>query len=471
MPDQEPVPGHSARLLRGLIWAGVVFAPLAAIVVLFGHSSGSVRFAVLLIAVSVVLIGTSVLIRNDPRLHRADVEDRVAEEVASLRRELRAEFARGGRPAPGRPLPPPDESDFFGAAPMHPDEDPFATPDDFPPQPAPPAQAGPVYGGSASVGAARPSAPGRASIPPPPPTGAARPSAPGRASIPPATAAVRPIPAPRDPGRREPGLTTGERVAAVLPAEPPPGMSTGGRAPALPPAHQAGVGGRREPGSSTGGRVVASAAAAVPAPHASAAVRSGTQYGRPESLAADFGASNGYAEAADYDDGPSGYEEAGDYPGNGGYDEVAGYHEAGYADQAGNAAGYVQATGYPDPDGYDSGYADGSAVPGPNSGTTYGANGSTTYSANSGGTTYGADGGTTYGGAPYEAEDGFSDADGYGLAGGYDDEQSSGGDPNYRARRHRPSANDTNVGTLADFAEFGGYEEPDERYVRGYTGR
>jgi hypothetical protein len=73
----------------------------------------------------------------------------------------------------------------------------------------------------------------------------------------------------------------------------------------------------------------------------------------------------------------------------------------------------------------------------------------------------------------YEAADG--DYSGYGAD---DDEAAgqSGGDPNYKARRHRPSANDTNVGTLADFAAFGGYERTDnaaeqradERYVQGY---
>jgi len=57
----------------------VLLAPLAAAVVLLGQSSGSVRFAVLLVAVSVVLIGASVLIRNDPVLQRMHVEDRVAE--------------------------------------------------------------------------------------------------------------------------------------------------------------------------------------------------------------------------------------------------------------------------------------------------------------------------------------------------------------------------------------------------------
>ncbi|GID31484.1 hypothetical protein Abr02nite_64670 [Paractinoplanes brasiliensis] len=39
------------------------------------------------------------------------------------------------------------------------------------------------------------------------------------------------------------------------------------------------------------------------------------------------------------------------------------------------------------------------------------------------------------------------------------------GDPNYKARRHRPSANDTNVGSLSDFASYGGYS-PDPGHGR-----
>ncbi|HEX5202384.1 MAG TPA: hypothetical protein VFW27_20840, partial [Actinoplanes sp.] len=110
MPERDPETGHSSRLLRGLIWAGVLLAPVAAAIVLLGDSSGSVRFAVLLVAVAVVLIGASVLIRSDPVLQRMHVEDRVAEEVEALRRDLRAEFAHaaapGLAPAPG-PLPAP----------------------------------------------------------------------------------------------------------------------------------------------------------------------------------------------------------------------------------------------------------------------------------------------------------------------------------------------------------------------------
>jgi hypothetical protein len=108
MPERDTQSGHSARLLRGLVWAGVVLAPIAAAVVLIGGDSSSIRFAVLLMAVSVVLIGASMLVRADPVLLRMDVEDRVAEEVDGLRRQLRAEFATAAPAGPEvDPGPPP----------------------------------------------------------------------------------------------------------------------------------------------------------------------------------------------------------------------------------------------------------------------------------------------------------------------------------------------------------------------------
>jgi hypothetical protein len=390
MPDREPAGGHSARLLRGLVWAGVLLAPLAAAVVLLGHSSGSVRFAVLLLAVSVVLVGASVLIRSDPVLHRMDVEDRVAEEVEALRAELRSGL-RGG-PAPTRD---PDESDFFRSPPT-------ATP--------PPARIPAQRAPERAVAAARPE--------------------PGMST-----------------GGRAPGMSTGGRA---------PGMSTGGRAPGMS------TGGRpmREPGLGTGGRAVASAAAVVPpppppapppaGPRASASVRPGTQYGRPESLDGDFGASNGYAGAMDAPAaGPAGvygrpaaaddYAPADDY--RGGYGPEQAY---GPGPGLGHGPGYQQGYGEVYEQGYDDGY-------GP-AGDGYGQQGGEADD-------YGQQGG---------------EADGYGAADGYEAEPGhSTGDPHYRARRHRPSANDTNVGTLADFAAFGGYDgygEPpaDERYVQGF---
>ncbi|MFG1605810.1 hypothetical protein [Actinoplanes sp. NPDC049265] len=107
--DRVAENGQNARLLRALVWGGVSLAPVAALVVMLGSSQGPIRFAVLLIAVCVVLVGASLLVRNDPVLLRMQVEDRVAEEVGALREEMRAEIAtvsarvRAMPPAPPAP--------------------------------------------------------------------------------------------------------------------------------------------------------------------------------------------------------------------------------------------------------------------------------------------------------------------------------------------------------------------------------
>ena len=152
-------------------------------------------------------------------------------------------------------------------------------------------------------------------------------------------------------------------------------------------------------------------------PRAAAAARPGARYGRPESLAGDFGASNGYQEAHG--------NVAADVPAMNGGAQV-------YGAQAGGTYG-SPAPGddyHPDFNGYDQDY--GSESP------AYGDYRPT---------------GTGY---PPDSHD---DYDGYDQN-GYDGRREPGavtGDPNYRAKRHRPSANDTNVGTLSDFAAYGGY--------------
>src|SRR5690349_21008978 len=94
MPDRDPAEApQNARLLTVLIWAGVGLAPVAALIVLLGGSDNAIRFAVLLIAVCVVLIGAALLIRNDPMLLKMDVGD----QVEALRGELREEIAASGQ--------------------------------------------------------------------------------------------------------------------------------------------------------------------------------------------------------------------------------------------------------------------------------------------------------------------------------------------------------------------------------------
>jgi hypothetical protein len=97
MPDPDADEQRSARLLTALVWGGVALTPIAVLVALIGSGDGSLRFAVLLLAVSIVLIGSSMLIRNDPTLLRLDLDDRVAEAVDAVREEMRDEIAAAAR--------------------------------------------------------------------------------------------------------------------------------------------------------------------------------------------------------------------------------------------------------------------------------------------------------------------------------------------------------------------------------------
>ncbi|WP_433298807.1 hypothetical protein ACQP2F_44495 [Actinoplanes sp. CA-030573] len=436
MPERDHETGHSSRLLRGLIWAGVLLAPLAAAIVLLGQSSNSVRFAVLLIAVSVVLVGASVLIRADPVLQRMHVEDRIAEEIEALRADLRAELAsaavpQGFVPAPGGP----------GMAPA----------------PGGPGMA-PAPGGPGM--APVPGAPGRASVP----------SGPGRASVSagPGLAAV-----PAGPGVAS---VPGGPVAASVPGGP-------GRASVPGGPGMASVPGGPGLASVPGVPVAATASAAIPVqrgassvpppsapPRAVAAVRPGNEYGRAEPHDDDFGAGSGYADLPPAAPGRGTYGSAR----VNGFDGDYGYDDQGHEDYGHGNGDY----GHDDFGHDDFGQAEhgrGEYGPGEHGRNDYGSGDygqGRTYGYASGVAAgydpdgdYGAEGdsGNVYGGG----------GNGYGLAGGYDG-PSPGGDAGYKARRHRPSANDTNVGTFEDFASYPGWDAApagDDRYAQGYGRR
>ncbi|MFI5897978.1 hypothetical protein ACIA5D_48640 [Actinoplanes sp. NPDC051513] len=489
MPERDPETGNSSRLLRGLIWAGVLLAPVAAAVVLLGDSSASVRFAVLLVAVSVVLIGASVLIRNDPVLQRMHVEDRVAEEIEVLRRDLRAEFSRAAPSGPGfRPglgasgMSPvfdnSDNSGFFGDAPMMPPED-----DPFPAAP----RRDPGFAGG------------------------------GRASVPaPAVAfASAGIPQPRG-SASVPASAPPRASASVRPGSVPPGGSAYGRAEQLEGDFGASNGYADMPAANGYADVpAANGYADVPAANGYADVPAANGY-------ADVPAANGYADVPAANSYPvpggtygsarvngPGYDEPDDYPADDyGYARANGHASDGYPEVDNgygppNGGGRASVNGY-GPDGGTGRASVNGYGPGNGSGSVNGygpANGGGRARVNGNGRAsvngygpadapngYGpADGPNGYG--PADGPNGYDPADdydsypsqadpeltGYGLDGGYDGpgEQSSG-DPAYKARRHRPSANDTNVGTLADFAGYPGWDnepQPDERYVQGYGRR
>ncbi len=97
MPDPDADERHSERLLPALVWGGVTLAPIAVLVALVGGGGPSLRFAVLLLAVAVILIGSSLLIRNDPVLMKLELDDRLARHTDDLRAELRDEIAAAAR--------------------------------------------------------------------------------------------------------------------------------------------------------------------------------------------------------------------------------------------------------------------------------------------------------------------------------------------------------------------------------------
>ena len=190
-------------------------------------------------------------------------------------------------------------------------------------------------------------------------------------------------------------------------------------------------------------------------------MRPGTQYGRPEAPADDFGASNGYLGANSAAPPPDGSVH-GSAPGPRVYGAAAPGGTYGGGNTYGSPApgddyspgavqyGTARSDAYdaeqdesygPVPDGsYDAGYADAGYA---DESALYGGYRST-------GTGYPSDGYRTTGPAGSVREPG-----------------NVTGDPHYRARRHRPSANDTNVGTFADFAGYSadeGYAPPPGRY-------
>ncbi len=92
MPASEPqVGGRGRQLLTVLFWIGVALAPLAALTLLLGRSSGPLRIAAVLAILSVVLIGLSLTMRRDAEAVRLELEETILDEADLLRADLREE--------------------------------------------------------------------------------------------------------------------------------------------------------------------------------------------------------------------------------------------------------------------------------------------------------------------------------------------------------------------------------------------
>ncbi|MFI7303063.1 hypothetical protein ACIBM8_07620 [Micromonospora aurantiaca] len=86
-----PADKSTPTLLTVLFWVGVGLAPLAALILLIADGNGSLRFGAVLAILAVVLIGLSIALRPDGAPGGVASEE-MREELAQLRRELRAEI-------------------------------------------------------------------------------------------------------------------------------------------------------------------------------------------------------------------------------------------------------------------------------------------------------------------------------------------------------------------------------------------
>jgi hypothetical protein len=98
MPSSSDTPDrHSGKLLPALLWAGVGVAPLAALALVVGSGEGSLRVAVGLALLAVVLIGLSIALRPTVESVKADLQDTLYDEVDVVREGVRNDIASAAR--------------------------------------------------------------------------------------------------------------------------------------------------------------------------------------------------------------------------------------------------------------------------------------------------------------------------------------------------------------------------------------
>ncbi|EXG79376.1 hypothetical protein [Cryptosporangium arvum] len=76
------------RHVGKLFWVGVAIAPLAALLLVLGSGVGPLRAAAVLAVFSVVIIGLSVVLRDDAAMVKDDVEEQLRTEVTQLRNDI-----------------------------------------------------------------------------------------------------------------------------------------------------------------------------------------------------------------------------------------------------------------------------------------------------------------------------------------------------------------------------------------------
>ena len=97
MPASHPRDVRRGQVLQGLFWGGVALAPVAVLILLFGQSLGSLRVAVVLAIVTIVLLAVSIAMRPSVEMLRVDIEHRVLDEVERVRVKAREDTTTAAR--------------------------------------------------------------------------------------------------------------------------------------------------------------------------------------------------------------------------------------------------------------------------------------------------------------------------------------------------------------------------------------
>jgi hypothetical protein len=97
MNASEQRAARREKVLHGLFWGGMGLAPIAVLVLLFGQSTGSLRVAVTLSVLTIVMIAVSVAMRPSVEMLRVDIEHRVLDELERVRVRSREDITTAAR--------------------------------------------------------------------------------------------------------------------------------------------------------------------------------------------------------------------------------------------------------------------------------------------------------------------------------------------------------------------------------------
>jgi hypothetical protein len=97
MPAPEAQVARRGTLVQGLFWGGVGLAPVAILILLFGQGTGSIRVAVTLAVLTMVMLGVSIAMRPSIEMLRIDIEHRVLDEMERVRIRTRDDISNAAR--------------------------------------------------------------------------------------------------------------------------------------------------------------------------------------------------------------------------------------------------------------------------------------------------------------------------------------------------------------------------------------